>query len=166
MFIERTNNGELARRLRKAEEEMKDTLGDCVKIVEKAGTQVKSLLWKPDPWNGTGCHKKDCPVCEEEEEKVLCTKKNLVYTSTCILCKMKGKKSIYVGETSRSLGERSQEHWTDYKKEDKEWRNEEEIGHMKIPQRKENPAEKARMILKVRKVCQTALERKVRESVL
>ena len=50
LFIERTVNGELARRLRTADEVLEEYVGDKVKIVERAGTQLKNLLCNPDPW--------------------------------------------------------------------------------------------------------------------
>ena len=56
------------RRIRTAEEDMEKQLGDRIKVVERAGTQLKNLLWKPDPWNGTGCMTVDCQVCSEEDQ--------------------------------------------------------------------------------------------------
>ena len=68
VFIDRTKDGELIRRLRKTEQEMEEAIGERIKLVEKAGNPVKHQLWKADPW-GMACDDICCSVCEEEMEK-------------------------------------------------------------------------------------------------
>ena len=66
-------------------------------------------------------------VCQQAgEEKLNCRKRNLVYESKCNECNPEREKardsledkrdaaSIYVGETARSVAERSKEHWEDF----------------------------------------------------
>ena len=73
IFIDRTKDGELTRRLRKIETDLQRTLGDKIKIVEKAGDPLKNMLWKADPWDGSDCWDPGCKVCLEElESKMLC----------------------------------------------------------------------------------------------
>ena len=69
------------------------------------------------------CTREGCVTCEQQEEKKLdCFARSIVYESSCTLCYPGGKtdkqedkmimsgKGIYTGETSRSLGERAGEH--------------------------------------------------------
>ena len=49
LFIRRTPGGTLVNQLRKEEEKLWPVLGHRLKLVEKCGTKLKSLLWKADP---------------------------------------------------------------------------------------------------------------------
>ena len=64
----------------------------------------------------------DCITCNQNAELAInCTKQSLVYENICLLCKPEADKkpelmminkdvpSIYVGETARSIQERSKE---------------------------------------------------------
>ena len=78
------------------------------------------------------CGRKGCTTCHQGGENLPpCTKRSLVYESICVRChptaSTKGDgggnhdhPSVYVGETSKSIAERSAQHWRDYrdKKED------------------------------------------------
>ena len=78
LFIDRTKEGGLTTKLREVEKELGEMIGDKVKIIEKAGDQIKGLLWKADPW-GLPCSDVCCPVClEEEEDMRTCKRKNIV----------------------------------------------------------------------------------------
>ena len=44
------------------------------------------------------------------------TKRNILYFSTCIMCKQEGKEQVYVGESSRSSYERGGEHEKDFER--------------------------------------------------
>ena len=52
LFVPRTENGELKRRLQIAEEEISAITGDRIKMVERAGRKLKSILHTPNPWSG------------------------------------------------------------------------------------------------------------------
>ena len=86
-----------------------------------------------NPWSGRHCSRKNCITCNQESEsenKPDCFKRNLVYENVCLECHPGAVKkgellvsdidvpSIYVGETSRSIFERSKEHWEGLRKED------------------------------------------------
>ena len=75
-------------------------------------------------------------------------------------CKNEGRKSIYVGESSRTLGECAHAH-----KEDS--RNQKETSHI-ATHRLEDHKEvvKISMKFKVNKVCRTALKSQVRKTVI
>ena len=95
---------------------------------------MKQLLPNTDPWAGETCPKLDCPPCTQggnQERRDNCFRRNILYEARCGVCedeemekdggakkkekrpkfgeKIEGK-NIYVGESSRSLFERSKEH--------------------------------------------------------
>ena len=115
LFIPKTHGGELAMRLRQAEEEVSALTGDKVKIVERSGVMLKRILHKSNPWAGTKCDRDDCLVCSLGGENVgSCRQRNIVYRTTCLLCKEKGESRDYYGESSRTPYERGAEHLKDY----------------------------------------------------
>ena len=105
-------------------------MGFRTKIVEGVGSKLKNLLPNSNPWKGTGCSREGCiPCAQPGDRKQDCRKRNIVYESKCVLCnpdvekyQKDGKEledkretpSIYVGESGRSLHERSREHWADF----------------------------------------------------
>ena len=109
---------------------MEPLLGFKLKVVENAGTSLGQMLSNKNPWAGSKCGRPDCFPCKQQTEHVEnCGIQNVVYESRCNVCNLeeKGKKektledtrplpSIYVGESSRSLKERSKEHHADYSK--------------------------------------------------
>ena len=82
-------------------------------------------------WDGISCGRtNDCTTCYQGiEEPPNCTKQSVLYENICAVCVpgAKGSKPVdptkavfYVGESSRSIQERSKEHWADgrWRKED------------------------------------------------
>ena len=116
LFVPRTPGGELVTRLRKAEQEISRITGETIKIVEKAGTMIKRLVHKANPWAGENCGRPDCLVCHlGQDVGGDCRRRNVLYRTICNPCKMKGKTSVYFGETSRTAYERGKEHLRDFK---------------------------------------------------
>ena len=114
IFIKRTPHGELARRIKKAEKDLDGTLNKRVKVVERNGPQLVRLFTRSVPWAGEDCNRPQCKVCTKAEDKTPnCEQKNLTYKTSCKICDKVGTPSVYVGETSRSLRERMQEHSDD-----------------------------------------------------
>ena len=111
LFVPRTPGGELITNLRAKEETLTELTGRKTKLVEKAGLSLKDMLWKADPWCGPPCPRANCRVCENNKEEVICRTKNLIYANVCLICKTQGGDTRYIGETSRSLGQRAGEHW-------------------------------------------------------
>ena len=139
MFVPYTRRGELARRLREAEEDLGDQTGVKVKIVERTGRRLVDLLHKADPWQGQDCGRPKCLLCMTKlrtgkDLNQECTKRCIVYQTWCISCEEKSKEKIendetldekekkvklskiklftYIGESSRSIYERGLEHIT------------------------------------------------------
>ena len=81
-----------------------------IKVIEKAGRQIKSILQKSDPFKPNKCQDKECFPCKADVNKQTnCRKDGIVYHITCNECK-----AIYVGESSRNANCRGKEHMTDY----------------------------------------------------
>ena len=85
-----------------------------MRLVESAGTPL-SRLFSLDLSSGR-CLRADCVVCElhNGNGSSKCRKKSVVYTSQCLVCLESGSKDgTYVGETGRTLFERSLENLSD-----------------------------------------------------
>ena len=124
LFVEQSPGGELAKRMRETLRNMEHTLGFKVKVAERTGQALGSKFPLNTLWHGAKCGREDCTTCEQGmEELPPCTKMNLLYENICTRCnpgaKGKGEQeslrddipTVNVGESSRSVYERSKEHW-------------------------------------------------------
>ena len=131
MFIQMTKNSELKRKVEIAARRNKIK----VKVQERPGTKLKSLLQKSDPFSRNGCKRESCVICKNELG-IDCRVRGCVYEMVCAECeKKKGVKSKYRGQTGRSTHERSNEHFDNWekKKEDSPlWRHSVECHNMNI----------------------------------
>ena len=134
-FLDNTANGILAKRMQEGEDVVGFKTNYRVKMTESAGTPLGLLLTTNNPWGNKDCERADCHPCSQMDEKrVNCKQRNILYESYCTECNpddiKQGKKDeitflregkgVYVGESARSLYERSKEHIADResKKED------------------------------------------------
>ena len=114
LFIDRTEGGILAKRLKEKERELNKVSKKKVKIVEKNGDQIGQILTSSNPWGEERCDRKECLSCKTSKlDRGVCRDRNLVYETVCKLCKTEGETVSYIGETSRSLFERQREHARD-----------------------------------------------------
>ena len=103
---------------------MEQTIGFRIKVVERAGTRLKDMFSLTNLWGGSQCAREDCTTCTQEGEDIPdCMRRGIVYESICTKCNPESIKpgplksvnkdvpSVYVGETSRSVYERAEEHW-------------------------------------------------------
>ena len=142
MFVDQTVGGGLTKRLKEIEDRMTDITGFRVKISEMGGTQLSQLLPNTNPWAGSKCSRETCHTCNQGDERLQdCFRRNILYESTCTVCEKREREksgggqgqhekgnegvggqgklagsAVYVGESSRSIFERSQEHIRDAKK--------------------------------------------------
>ena len=92
-------------------------------VTERGGTKLSSLLSNKNLCSGMECGRKECAVCRQTgDKKEDCVRRNILYESECSKCgedvdvtgaslERQGKEaSLYVGETARSLFERSSKH--------------------------------------------------------
>ena len=122
--MDNTAGGLLCKRMQDVDHD----LGRCtdlrVKMAEMAGTPLGLLLTSNNPWGQTDCLREDCVTCGQGGERLVdCKRRNILYESRCTLCNveegekkaktedeisfLRAGKGIYVGESSRSLYERS-----------------------------------------------------------
>ena len=170
LFVEQSNHGELARRVRVLLRELQPMLGFGVKVVERTGTTLKGKFPLNTLWEGAPCGRLDCVTCTQGGEVLPpCTRRNLVYESICALCNpgVRGKEeikevkehSLYVGESARSISERGKEHMAKLRKEAEDshmWK------HMVLHHA---PGEEPDFVLKPVQYHKSALRRQLGEAV-
>ena len=70
LFVPRTWDGELSRRLKKKEQELEEAgMGMPIKFVERNGKTLNQILHKSDPWAGGECGRESCCQYRTEEGK-------------------------------------------------------------------------------------------------
>ena len=128
-----TPGGRLAKLLQEAEDELSKITGYRIRITETSGAKLCHILPNTNPWAGAMCGRRGCYPCGQGTEVVEdCKRRNILYESSCEECRQEhvkvngdkaGKKKVdlsrqgvYVGETGRSLHERSGEHFCDAEK--------------------------------------------------
>ena len=109
LFVQRTKSGDLIKYMRTKEETVQKLNKHGVRLVERAGSPLETILIKKDPWCKDRCKEPDCIVCRGETGS-LCKQTSIVYKHTCKLCKSVGLSATYWGHTSRSMKERAKEH--------------------------------------------------------
>ena len=105
LFVQSTPGGIL----RNAVNEVVKKSGLKVKVVEKGGRKLQSLLTKSDVTGSVHCGRDDCVICRSGG-KGPCNKEGVCYRVTCLKCLEIGKKSQMFGETGRSGRIRCGEH--------------------------------------------------------
>ena len=182
-----TPGGELAKRLRTGEEELRGPTGYVVKVVEKVGTKIIDMVHKTNPWRGEDCLRGGCLHCKTKTKtgkltSQCCKKRNVVYETWCISCEEEAIKEIeeqgddekvkrkkldniqkykYIGESCRSTFERGFEHAHDLEQLNPK-------SHMLrhcIEQHQGVPLEKMDFGIKVVQYTRTSFERQILESV-
>ena len=124
LFVDNTAKGILARRIQDEEKKLGRMTGYRIRVAESAGMPLSRLLPSTNPWGSEDCEREDCVPCSQGDEKrINCKIRNILYENKCTVCneqddnqkknsepyKMDGK-GVYVGESGRSLYERSKEH--------------------------------------------------------
>ena len=111
-------NSVLLNNLIKSEDRLAVITGYNVKLVEQSGIQLARLF--PRVFNSDRCHWSNCPACREYDGKggSRCRLSNVIYEGKCMTCedeyksgkREKKKIGCYIGESSRTLAERTVEH--------------------------------------------------------
>ena len=172
LFVEYSKDGELASSMKELTKRLSEVTGFKVKVVERAGGALRDQFPTTTLWDGSSCDRMDCTTCNQGAEKLPnCRKSSLVYENVCLNCnpgagskgELKGVRddipTLYVGETSRTVFERSKEHW-------EAWRSRKEESHIRKHQELEHGGESTpRFMMRVVKHYRTALSRQVGEAV-
>ena len=126
IIIPSTPNSELLLRLRKVADQ-EAIPGLKFKVLEKGGVTIKHKVQVSNPTATPGCPETDCVACRTERGKGgSCRKGNIQYEMECRLCKEEtdrqtdADRTVYIGETSRNLFTRGQEHLYKYETADSE----------------------------------------------
>ena len=118
MMVPNTAEGELLNLLVLKEAKLCKITGYRAKLVEGNGVPLSRMI--PSPTTKDMCDRRElCQVCVGSQGTTRCQVRNVVYVSECLDCWVEnsqnqdptsGTRQIYIGETSRSLRERSDEH--------------------------------------------------------
>jgi hypothetical protein len=175
MFVEFSRGGSLQKCMKEVLDRISPMLGFNVRVTEKGGSSLGSILSNKNLWRGEHCGRPKCrPCAQSEDKKEPCKARNIVYESECTLCNEPGSRkrndkqglkeskeqaNLYVGESARSLFERAGEHWEGVLggKDENHM-----LEHLAVSHRDDQvPNFRFRVVKK----CRTALERQVREAV-
>ena len=173
LFVDQSPGGELARRIKEQLRTMEPTLGFKTKVVERTGQTLGSKFPLASLWDGSPCGRGDCVTCTQGLEEIPpCTRNSLLYENICLKCNPGARNrskeeielvrddipTIYVGETSRSIQERSKEHWGGVRSRNQ---NNHMVKHMAMEHNGEEPL----FAMKLVRQFKTALARQVSEAV-
>ena len=170
IFVDNTEGGELATRMKDLMRRLSPSLGFNIKVVERNGSTLRSRFPVTNLWEGSQCGRSDCTTCNQGAEKLpQCTKTSVLYENICHKCNEGAgsskeltdvkEGSIYIGESSRSIYERSKEHWSD-------WRSKLERSHILKHQREAHGGEEEpKFMMRSVRYFRSALSRQVGEAV-
>ena len=152
LFIPATPGSELKKRYEKCVRKN----GVCIKIVERSGRTVKSMMQTSDPFQKKRCEDTErCMICSEEDGKGRCRQTGVVYEIVCESCKSK-----YIGETSRNGYTRGREHAREYDKKSKN-----SVLYRHTTEKHMNDRQPPKYSMKIISSHRTALDRQIAESV-
>ena len=101
MFVDATPNSTLA----KCCQTILDEAEIKIKVQERAGISLKRLLSRSNPFRSAHCENLNCNICTRTD-RINCKQRDSVYEIKCSCG------DSYIGETSRSISERFNEHIT------------------------------------------------------
>ena len=110
IFVPATPNSKLQKQYKKVIKEHKIN----IKVIEKAGKQIKTTLQTSDPFKQSTCQDPDFSPCKTNKsgKPTNCRKDGIIYQITCNKCP-----AVYIGESSRNGNSRGREHINDYETE-------------------------------------------------
>ena len=117
--IPATRNSILAKKVRDTLIANPGPRGTSVKVVERPGPPIFRGLSKNEPFPRTSCGRPSCPLtstdrgCRED-----CSSEGILYVASCQKCEgnPEAKNNIYIGESSRTLWVRANQHISDFNK--------------------------------------------------
>ena len=100
----------MKRRLQEAEDKaLGNKISGRIRVLERLGRTVKETIANPTPWKSDPCGRQ-CRICQVKPGA--CKTRGVVYEIHCLECKEKGLKSLYIGETHRTMWDRIGEHFS------------------------------------------------------
>ena len=146
--------------------DIKKALKRCnldIRLIQRPQSTLKSLLVESRPYDKTCKETAKCNVCRNSPAtpKTHCSQKDIVYSIKCDL--YQDDDSIYIGETSRPLALRFQEHYRSAANPNaKSYKNMAFSKHYKAC----HEGQKPKLTAKILRKTSGSLERKVTEAVL
>ena len=151
---------DLKREVQRREDSLlKGKISGRIKVLEKLGPTIRDTLSNPNPWNGSHCGRLECQPCKTKEGS--CRQKNVLYTISCLTCLQSGHRSVYHGESSRTLYERSWEHWDGLRQ-----KTEESVLSRHWREHHSDQETEPEFSVKLVGKCRTSTERQIKESLL
>ena len=114
LTVPATPNSSLAEMVRQNLNKSRQPEGTRTKVIEDGGKDTKAGLVKSNQFPRVRCDRDQCILCiqQHEQKQIQCDKGNVGYEYTCTRCPTK---SVYVGESSRTVFTRIGEHMADYR---------------------------------------------------
>ena len=109
LFVPFTPGGQLVKQLKEAEERSSADRKVRFRFVERAGTSLKAVLQKSDPWAGGKCGSGECFPCRGGKGGD-CRRNNVTYQIVCEECERGNVVAHYKGETSKNTYTRGLKH--------------------------------------------------------
>ena len=111
IFIPFTKNSQLKRKMQSAEDNLvKGLKSGRIRVMERVGTSVAKSLANPTPWKKEACGRTTYHTCQTSKGGI-CKTLGAVYSITCTPCQANGVKSLYLGESHRTIFDRMSEHF-------------------------------------------------------
>ena len=119
-FVPPTPGSQLLKMLKKIEDKFKIDEKSRIKFVETSGRKYIDYYRNSNPFN-VRCKPEDrCFVCNSEgENNIDCKTTNIGYSISCKLCKERGRRVSYEGESARSAHLCGKEHLNAFKNKSK-----------------------------------------------
>ena len=88
-----------------------------MKVVERPGPALMAGISANNPFRRQLCLREKCPYVRAGKEcNESCYKQGILYTAECTLCSKDSCQTLYIGESSRSLYTRSNQHLGDFRR--------------------------------------------------
>ena len=115
VMVPTTKGSELAKRIREVVTRIPGPKGTSIKVVECPGEPILRDLAPNNPFRMESCMRDRCPFMESDRKcSGKCYRESIVYSAECLQCD--SIKAFYVGESSRTLYTRKNQHSNDLKK--------------------------------------------------
>ena len=101
LYVQATEQGELKKQV----EEIVGRVGLKVKVLERSGRSLKSILQRSDPYGTRLCGRQGCVLCSLGSG-IDCRERECVYSMRCMDCDEAKRLQEYRGQTGRGIGER------------------------------------------------------------
>ena len=117
LMVPWTPNSSLARMLRQVVKDYQGPRGTSVKVTEKPGLAVMSMVQGKKRFRRPSCGRTKCPLSSAGQDCFdACYQEGIIYTGRCRICEENGTQSVYIGESSRTLFTRTNQHLRDLKR--------------------------------------------------